>query len=143
MQASAFAIAFQAAALLLTTAFASPASADHDRQYYTAQQSNAGASAYASQCSVCHGSQLQGKTGPALAGSDFRDSISYSKMSGKQFYRFISSQMPYDNPGSLTAEQYQQIMAYILDENGFPSGKQPLNQESLDQVSLLPFPAKP
>lgn len=130
------------AALLLLSSAVSVAMADESRQYYTSQQSEAGASVYSSHCSSCHGSELQGKTGPALAGPEFRDSISYSGMSGKQLYQFISSQMPYDTPGSLTEKQYQQVVAYILDKNGFPAGKQPLTQESLDQISLQPFPEK-
>lgn len=134
------AVSHRIAALLLLTVVSSPGLAGENRQYFTAEQSKAGASVYASQCSVCHGSQLQGKTGPALAGTDFHSSIEYSKMSGKQLYQFISSQMPYNKPGSLTDTQYQQIVAYILDKNGFPAGKQLLTEKSLDQVSLLPFP---
>ncbi len=140
MKKAAFAVPRGIAALLLLTVVGSPAAAGESRHYYSAEQSKAGASVYASQCSVCHGSQLQGKTGPALAGPDFRSSIEYSKMSGKQLYQFISSQMPYDKPGSLTETQYQQIVAYILDKNGFPAGKQPLTKKSLSQISLLPFP---
>ena len=138
MRASVLRATFPITVLMLL--MATSARADDSRQYYTAAQSKAGASVYASQCSVCHGSELQGKTGPALAGQDFRDSISYSKMSGKQLYQFISSQMPYDSPGSLTEQEYQQIVAYILEENGFPAGKQALTTATLDQVSLLPFP---
>lgn len=132
--------AIVATTLLLLTASLS-AAADGSRAYFTNSQVKHGAAVFSNHCAKCHGSQMQGKTGPALAGEDFRESVSYSKMSGKQLFDFISSQMPYDAPGSLTDKQYRWVMAYILKQNGFPAGGQPLTHASLDKVKLLPFPS--
>jgi hypothetical protein len=38
--------------------------------------------------------------------------------------------MPLDAPDSLTAEEYVDILAYILQENGFPAGPQDLRADA-------------
>lgn len=39
-----------------------------------------------------------------------------------QLYDYIEENMPDDAPGSLDEEDYQAVMAYILEMNGYPSG---------------------
>jgi hypothetical protein len=41
-------------------------------------------------------------------------------------YGFISTAMPDANPGSLTAEQYADVVAYLLSLNGYPAGESEL-----------------
>jgi hypothetical protein len=52
----------------------------------------------------------------------------------------ISTQMPVNNPGSLSKNQYTQVLAFILAKNGYPAGSVPLDAAHLDQVALLPYP---
>lgn len=107
---------------------------------YTPAQAKHGAQLYSQHCAQCHGSALQGQTGPALAGSDFKGSLEYSKMSAKQLFNFIAAQMPYNDPGSLKKQQYLDVLAYILSKNGYPAGDESLSESSLSHVKLLPYP---
>lgn len=90
---------------------------------YTADQAEGGQVAFARHCAGCHGAELQGGFGPRLVPLDpfqFRDaplSIPYA---------FIQTQMPFDAPGSLEAEVYVAILAYVLQRNGYPEGPEPL-----------------
>ena len=34
----------------------------------------------------------------------------------------VSQSMPQDNPGSLTQDQYAAVVAFILQQNGYPAG---------------------
>lgn len=92
---------------------------------YTAAQATAGAAAYAQNCAMCHGADLKGQAGPALMGPSFASSSSGYTI-GSVFGE-ISQQMPVSAPGSLTAAQYTDIMAYILSKNGYPAGSAALN----------------
>lgn len=128
-------IALAAAALSIGAAKAHAAAGD-----YTTAQAASGAQVYSEHCAACHGTSLGGQSGPALAGSDFAASLSYSKMSATQLYDFIAAQMPADDPHSLTQEQYADVLAYLLSKSGYPSGEQPLSQNTLNQDQLLPYP---
>ncbi len=41
-------------------------------------------------------------------------------------YRFVSENMPKNEPGSLAPEDYAAVIAYLLELNGMPAGKTPL-----------------
>jgi mono/diheme cytochrome c family protein len=107
----------------------------------TSQQVSSGQQIYNAHCSQCHGTDLKGQSGPALAGPQFKSSIEFSKMSAKQLFNFISTQMPYDNPGSLKKDQYLQVMAYLLSRNNYPAAKEKLTEDDLGKVRLLPYPS--
>jgi alcohol dehydrogenase (cytochrome c) len=70
-----------------------------------------GAAAYQSNCASCHGADLAGGSGPALAGRGFVE-----RWSGKSaaLRAAIGSQMPLNAPGSLSAAQYSAISAYVM-----------------------------
>jgi S-disulfanyl-L-cysteine oxidoreductase SoxD len=109
---------------------------------YTQQQAAAGHQVFAQHCAKCHGSKLQGQSGPPLAGPKFKSNLEFSKMSAQQLFAFIKSQMPYDAPGSLKKKQYLQALSYILSKNGYPQGTTPLSEKTLSKVKLLPYPGK-
>jgi hypothetical protein len=48
--------------------------------------------------------------------------------------------MPANDPGSLSQDQYEKVLAYILSKNGYPSGQTPLSENTLSKVDLLPLP---
>ena len=108
--------------------------------FFTAAQAAAGRGIFDAHCSACHGASLTGGAGPALAGSQFQASLEFSKITGSQLLTFISTQMPYDAPGSLTKAQYQDAFAYILSVNHYPAGSYPLDASSADCVQMLPYP---
>jgi alcohol dehydrogenase (cytochrome c) len=71
---------------------------------------------YRQACASCHGTQLEGSSGPALKGAAF--SKRYLRSSADQeALGDALRRMPRDAPGSLTAEQYAQIQAYLLSVN--------------------------
>ena len=109
---------------------------------YTRQQATAGRQVFDQHCAKCHGSKLQGQSGPPLAGPKFESDLEYSKMSAQQLFTFIKTQMPYDAPASLTKNQYRQALSYILAKNGYPQGATPLSEKTLGNVKLLPYPSK-
>jgi mono/diheme cytochrome c family protein len=108
--------------------------------HYTEGQATHGQEVYAQHCASCHGSNLQGKSGPALKGEAFAQNLQYSKMSAQQLFDFIKTHMPADEPGSLTDEQYLQVFAHMLSENGYSAGSSPLSKDSVAKVELLPLP---
>jgi alcohol dehydrogenase (cytochrome c) len=91
---------------------------------YTAAQAAAGRTAYEASCASCHVSDLGGRNeAPQLAGADFMNV--WRTQGVDALFGFIRSTMP---PGGarLTDEQYLNIVAYILQQNGAPAGAQPL-----------------
>lgn len=94
---------------------------------FTAAQVSRGQQVYAGQCQSCHGSNLQGGAGPALAGNGFLQKWANGQHPLADLYGVISKQMPLTAPGSLTQQQYLDVTAFILSKNGYRAGKQALS----------------
>lgn len=91
---------------------------------FTAAQVAEGKKGYEGYCAVCHGSTLaNGTFGTPLAGAYFKKNW-YGKHVG-DFYE-KSRTMPPAAPKSLSGEAYANIVAYILEYNGFKTGTAPL-----------------
>src|SRR5262245_16545074 len=89
---------------------------------YTAAQAAAGRAAYEERCAACHLTDLGGRNeAPQLAGNDFINT--WRNRSTKDLFDFISGTMPPDG-AMLTPEQYTNIVAYILQQNGAAAGQQ-------------------
>jgi len=103
---------------------------------YTDAQARRGGQVYLSDCSTCHGKQLDGiDDAPSLAGKDFLDSWDGLTL-GALFEKM--RKMPRDAPGSLSRTEYADTLAYILSVNKFPSGQSELPPETelLRQIRL-------
>jgi mono/diheme cytochrome c family protein len=107
-----------------------PAKAQAAGSYYTDAQAAAGQSVYASQCAICHGDEMEGKVGPALAGQQFLSVSQYQELTAGFLYRLMSKQMPKNAPGSLSTTQYLDVLAYILKVNGYPAGPRQLTGDN-------------
>jgi mono/diheme cytochrome c family protein len=107
---------------------------------YTKAQATAGKDVFDKTCAVCHGDHMQGGVGPALAGNQFLSVSQFQKISAEYFYNFMSTHMPLTDPGSLTKQQYLDIMAYMLEANGYPSGSHELtdNKQELEAIKIEP-----
>jgi alcohol dehydrogenase (cytochrome c) len=108
-----------------TDARAQAFSANGEAPAYTAEQAARGKAAYAADnCALCHGETLGGTgSGPALQGASF-DSR-WHELSPSALYAFMTAQMPPVAPGSLGADTYRDLAAFILQQNGYPAGKEP------------------
>jgi mono/diheme cytochrome c family protein len=103
---------------------------------FTAMQAAEGKSSYNSNCAVCHGSTMtNGTFGPPLAGGYFRNK--WLGQSVGAFYGHART-MPPAVPASLRDETYAEIVAYILEVNGFKpaSIKLPPGGEALDKMTI-------
>ncbi|MBA2590395.1 MAG: c-type cytochrome [Alphaproteobacteria bacterium] len=96
---------------------------------YTEAQAARGSDGYGKSCAACHGASLTG-TGeaPALQGAQFVSDFNGETV-GDLFDR-IRTTMPQDNPASLPRDQYADILAFLLKENGFPAGAKELDRRS-------------
>lgn len=126
--------------LALAALICTAANAHATGTYYTDAQAQAGRTLFHTQCAVCHGDNLEGKSAPALAGDQFLSVSQYQQLNADYLYRFMSKHMPLNAPGSLSKTQYLNALAYILQVNGYPSGKQPLtdNDSRLAQIKIEP-----
>ena len=89
---------------------------------YTDAQATSGATVYAQSCAACHGSQLEGVAAPALKGPAFGDMANAQSLTVDTLLDVISNTMPQSDPGSLKAEDYAAVTAYILQQNNYPAG---------------------
>ncbi len=92
--------------------------------WFTSEQAERGEAKYQSECAECHGDEIV-------------DVIATWPRAGF-FYNFISSQMPIDNPGGLSPQDYTDILAFLLAANGFPAGDEelPPDREIIDTIEI-------
>ena len=124
---------FTAAGLLLFTTLTFAAQDPPKRTtkdgVYTKTQAEAGKTNFDKFCMNCHGFAPSPKsnTAPDLAGDAF-----LTKWSGKtvrDLATLILTTMPNDGSAVLTEEQTAQVVAYVLQQNKFPVGGQPLKYD--------------
>jgi cytochrome c553 len=105
---------------------------------FSAEQAQSGKAGYDGVCKRCHGDALQGSqgNGPTLKGSPFL--AHWDKDTLGSMWVKIRDTMPQGSPGTLTDEVKIQILAYILQQNGFPAGKTalPMDVNALEDVSI-------
>jgi mono/diheme cytochrome c family protein len=101
---------------------------------YTADQAWRGRLDFYQNCAECHGANLGGVTGPALAGPDGN----LQWQTGKDIYTEISVEMPVGNGGGLPADEYVDIMAFLYQQHHKPAGKKPLDVRAI-QADTAPM----
>jgi alcohol dehydrogenase (cytochrome c) len=92
--------------------------------WYSAAQGVQGESLFKEKCAVCHGANLQGGAGPALAGNQFF--LRYKEKPLSALWSTIQTDMPLNAPGTLSQPQSLALVAFILQKNGFPAGASPI-----------------
>jgi len=108
---------------------------------YTDIQAARGASVYETACAGCHRADLGGGTGPALREQRFAKEFAGKDL--KALFTKTATTMPRGAPGSLGDNVYLDVVAYMLKENGFPSGSHDLTADALDGIRILPGQPKP
>ena len=81
---------------------------------YSTPQADRGEARFKTSCSSCH-------TASSFSGGAFAERWSGQTLG--QVFDFISNVMPENDPGSLKAEEYVSVMAFILRTNGYPAGE--------------------
>lgn len=97
---------------------------------YTAAQATRGQAEYAANCSKCHSNELDAR----VRGNGFIDRWREGSLASLFFK--IRTDMPQDNPGSLTESTYVDILTHIMKANDFPSGTEDLTRENLVSVRV-------
>jgi mono/diheme cytochrome c family protein len=119
----------------LASAFALPQSAPSSAGWYTAAQAANGAKAYQKNCASCHGAKLQGGMGPALVGRQFW--LNYAGKKVSTLWSAVHTEMPMMAPGSVSAKNSTNIMAFLLQKNGVAWGTTSLD-DTADLSKVLP-----
>lgn len=110
--------------MAVSSLWAAVASAAPLPALFTQQQAKIGHMTFETHCSMCHGKKLQGISAPTLVGQDFASAGNNYTVAA--IFGELSQQMPAGDPGSLSHKDYTDIMAFILNKNGYPAGKTPL-----------------
>src|SRR5713101_8305846 len=89
---------------------------------FTADQAERGHAIYSRNCGDCHGTTLDNGEfgGPVLKGGFFRQKWSAGGVGA--LYSFTKGLMPPDRPGALTDQNYADLIAFILSNNGYGPG---------------------
>jgi alcohol dehydrogenase (cytochrome c) len=104
--------------------------------WFISEQTAKGRFEYAQKCSVCHGAQLQGTGAPALRGTEFVAQWNGKKLA--EFYEYVHKNMPLGVGASLPSQEYADIVAYILAQNGLPAGNEMFTPKTpMDRVLTL------
>src|ERR1051325_9794549 len=91
---------------------------------YTGAQAAAGRATYQTQCAGCHLPDLKGSGDAApLAGSEFMSA--WGRRTPRELMSFMQLTMPPTRPGALSVEEYTNIAAFILQQNGAAAGATP------------------
>ena len=85
--------------------------------FYTAEQATRGQRVFTAVCSTCHGRNEF--TGPVFGFTWMADSVG-------DLFEHISTEMPQDDPGSLSTDEYVAVVAYLLRLNGRAAGEREL-----------------
>lgn len=96
---------------------------------------------YAANCAKCHGADMQGVTAPALSGAAFAPANNAHLTIGG-IYNYMATNMPADRPGKLKDSEYADLMAFLLNVNGYPSGGSKLTADAA-RASTTPLNAGP
>ena len=95
--------------------------------YFTAEQATRGQRVFTGVCSTCHG--RNDFVGPIFG-------LTWRQEPVGSLFEHVSTNMPQDDPGSLTPQQYADVVAYILQLNGLTPGDRELPPDAQQLRSL-------
>lgn len=108
---------------------------------YTEDQYLAGRAVYAKNCVSCHGNRARGGPGgPGIVGRVMNDKYLDAPLSA--YFDYMRSTMPKGAQGSLTGQDYADILAFVLNMHGAPAGEQELTDDPalLDAITITEKP---
>ena len=95
---------------------------------YTIEQAERGKRVFSAVCVECHSRS-------DMSNDDFR--LKWNGRSALDLYERIRTTMPDNSPGSRSTEEYTDIVAYMMQLNGLPSGDIPLSADSTMSQAML------
>ena len=103
---------------------------------YSTGQAARGQQIYQARCAECHGTAMEGTTGPPLIGEDFLSNWSARPLAN--LVDKIQKTMPFNLPATLSRQESTDLAADILRAGKFPAGQRELSDAMLAQIT---FPA--
>lgn len=100
--------------------------------WFSAAQAVNGQRLEALECAGCHGLRLEGRYGPPLAGVRFLER--WRGRTALEMERIIADRMPLGGTQHPSQTERLELIAFVLQSNGFPSGEQELRPESLEKI---------
>jgi mono/diheme cytochrome c family protein len=99
------------------------------------EQVTRGRAGHRTNCGNCHGAE-------AYTGEAFE--TAWKGRTVFELYDLIKSTMPDDNPGQLPTQEYVDIIAYILNLNGYPTGdaELPPDENELKKIKIDTIPPR-
>lgn len=116
-----------AAATLLLGCVASAEQKTVNDGVFTEAQVASGESVYENRCKSCHNMKF------------YKDTLkSWNSQPLLYLWDTMIGTMPADNPGSMMDNEYTEVLAYILSENGFPAGETTLDPyNGMDEINIV------
>ena len=103
---------------------------------FTPAQAAAGKAAYERNCASCHGAGVDdGNSGPPLRGPAFLGK--YAGKPAADLFTYVSTKMPPGNPGNISGAEYAQIIAWVLQQNGFATGRKEFASDAAALASVM------
>lgn len=99
---------------------------------FTDEQAQRGEQSYDVHCRKCHGAEGDGGSATTITGEPFFERWGEDALSG--LFRSVAGTMPRDAPASLPQQAYVDIIAYILQLNGYPTGPRELSAREVGTV---------
>jgi mono/diheme cytochrome c family protein len=100
---------------------------------FNADQAKRGRASYDGKCASCHDG---GTMGPELWGDPFL--TQWENKDVASFFTRIQTTMPEDAPGTLADKEVLDIIAYVIQTNGFPAGDNELaSKEALAEMKFV------
>src|SRR4026209_873967 len=100
---------------------------------YTEAQATRATGVFGASCAACHTLTPAGTR--RLSGETFWQSNTQKSVA--ELLAYVSKNMPNGNGGSLSPENYNDLVALILKSNGFPAGKSELTAASVEGVQIV------
>ena len=114
-----------------------------DAGTYSIEQGRRGRADYDAFCASCHAGDLSGTLAadagaPPLRGVPFMASLEQKGVAA--MFDYMKATMPADDPSSLEDREYTDILAYLIQANGFPAGSRELTPGDLPRVRVRRTP---
>jgi quinoprotein glucose dehydrogenase len=101
-------------------------------------QADRGRRVYGRSCEHCHGASLEGNDVseiPTLVYEPFMRQ--WNGRTVKDLFEHVSRSMPADARGSLTPRNYSDVVAFVLESNGFPVGEADLSEKPDELAAIM------